>query len=132
LESEISQLKEDVKSLRGAEKDDMKAYIKSEENMLSLAELEVRQGNKATVEIGDRLVAAQDLLAEGQAEFDGKKAIHDANEIDIKDEARAAVVDVYNQLESDIYELDDMIDRYYSERDFDKVDELSEERYQKW
>jgi hypothetical protein len=50
----------------------------------------------------------------------------------IKDEARAAVVDVYNDLEASLYELNDMYDRYYSERNFTKASEIQETRDNVW
>jgi hypothetical protein len=58
LESEIAQLKDDVKTLRGTEKDEMKTFIKGEESKQASAELAVRQGGKALVEINGRLATA--------------------------------------------------------------------------
>jgi hypothetical protein len=132
LTVEIAQLEIDVRELRGDEKDSMKSYIKNEGFKLANAELAVRDGTRALTEIGGRLDAANVLLAAAEEDFAAKEAVHNANLLAAKEEARSAVVDVYNQLEADIYELDDMIDRYYSERNFSKVDELEEILWEKW
>jgi hypothetical protein len=72
LEVEIAQLELDLKSLRGDEKDAMKDFIKNEGFKLDNARLAVKQGNKALIEIADRLATANDLLADAQADFNAK------------------------------------------------------------
>jgi len=55
---DIAQLKQDVKSLKGTEKDDMKAYIKDQEFNEANAELAMNAGNRELNAIGDRLSTA--------------------------------------------------------------------------
>jgi predicted nucleic acid-binding Zn-ribbon protein len=107
LTTDIAGFETDLRSLRGDEKDAMKAFIKVEKSKLNNARVAVSQADKALQEIGDRLEEIGGRLETAQGDFDTKKAQYDANVLAIKEETRAGVVDEYNRLDEEINSIND-------------------------
>ena len=95
---------------------------------LNNASTSISNVNKTLTEIDSRLVDIAGRLSTALADMNAKKAIHDANELAIKEEARAMVVTVYNNLENELNELQDTIQRYSDEYNIPMVQEF-EEKY---
>lgn len=115
MEAEIATLAVEIRELRGDDKAAMTALIASETAAMNAAGQEIRAAGRDIAAVDILLAEANGVLGPEEVVFAAKLATYNANILAQKEEDRAAVVRVYNQLEADIVQLNNLYLKYATE-----------------